>query len=159
MKRVVWRFVIFALIGLLMEVLFGIAGDIVNGSWDRLRGNTSLWMVFDYGLLGVVTPYLAGPMKHRRVPYLVRAFVYMLGIFFVEYVSGILFHKVMGLSVWNYDHLPYNLHGQIALIFVVPWYLLGLVVEPLFHVVDAWAVVLARGLHVEDLPGNETRLF
>ncbi len=157
-KRVFFRFLLFALIGLLMEVFFGAGHKLIEGNWN-LRGGTSPWMMLDYGLLGVVTPWIARPLKARGVPLPARAIAYMLGIFFIEYVSGILFHKVMGLHIWNYNHLPYNLHGQIALYFVVPWYLLGLVAETLFKRVDVCAVALAHGWRVEDLPGEEAPEF
>ena len=157
-KRIFVRFLLFALIGLLMEVFFGAFHDLLDADWD-LRGSTSPWMMLDYGLLGIVTPWIARPLKARGIPLFARAFVYMLGIFFIEYVSGIVFHKVMGLHIWNYDHLPYNLHGQIALYFVIPWYLLGLVTEPLFKRVDRCAVVLAHGWTVHDLPGEEAPEF
>jgi uncharacterized membrane protein len=149
-KRVFARFMIFALIGLLMEVFFGAGGRLLEGNWN-MRGCTSPWMMLDYGLLGVVTIWLSRPMIKRRVPLVFRAVVYMLGIFFVEYTSGLLFHKVMGLHVWDYSGMPYNLHGQIALFFVIPWYLIGLTVEFMYKWVDACAVVFVRGLTAEKL--------
>ena len=157
-KRVFFRFFLFALIGLLFEVFFGAAHDVVAGRWN-LTGSTSPWMMLDYGLLGVVTPWLARPMKARGLPLVARAFVYMLGIFVIEYVSGIVFHKVFSRSIWDYSDLPYNLHGQIALPFVIPWYLLGLVTEWLFKRVDLCAVTLAHGWTVNDLPGEDAPEF
>ena len=149
-KRVFARFLIFGFFGLLLEVCSGAVGDALRADWD-LRGNTSLWMIFDYGLLGVVLMPLARPMIRRRVPLVARAVVYMTGIFVVEYVSGVIFHFGMGLRVWNYDHLPYNLHGQIAPHFVIPWYLLGLAAEFLHRRVDTCAVALVRGFTAQRL--------
>ena len=108
-------------------------------------------MVFDYGLLGVALMPIARPLIKRGVPLPLRAFLYMLAIFFVEYTSGLLFHKVMPLHVWDYSHLPYNLHGQIALVFVIPWYVIGISAEYLHKRVDACAIVLTRGLSAEAL--------
>ena len=149
-KRVLARFLIFAMMGLLLEVLEGVGHHALEGNWN-LRGDTSFWMIFDYGLLGVVTMYLARPMIRWKFPLAVRAFVYMIGIFIVEYVSGILFHWGMGLRVWDYSGMPYNLHGQIQIYFVVPWYLIGLSIEYLYRKVDACALVLIRGLSIEQL--------
>ncbi len=109
----------------------------------NLRGHTSLWMIFDYGLMGILTPYFRNPMKAKKIPFPVRAFVYMIMIFIVEYVSGILFHKVLGLSIWDYSQFRYNLHGQITLEFVPVWYTLSLTVEKLYEWVDkaSWAIL------------------
>ena len=92
-----------------------------HGRWHTFRGSTSPYMMLDYGLLGVVLMPIAQPLLRRGIPLPLRAVVYMLGIFLVEYVSGILFHKALPLRVWDYTHIPYNLHGQIAPPFIVPW--------------------------------------
>jgi len=109
----------------------------------NLRGHTSLWMIFDYGLIGIITPWLRNPMKAKGIPFPVRAFIYMLGIFIVEYISGILFHKIFGLNIWDYSQFRYNLHGQITLEFVPVWYTLSLTIEKLYEWVDkaSWAIL------------------
>ena len=149
-RRVLMRFLLFALLGLVMEVFFTALGQLRSGHWD-MHGHSSPWMMIDYGLLGIVTMWLARPMLRAGVPLVGRAVVYMLGIFLVEYTSGMIFTHVLGLDIWSYYTMPYNLHGQIALSFVIPWYLLGLVVEYLYRKIDAFAVVLVRGLTAEQL--------
>ncbi len=144
LSRKAWvRFLIFALLGLVMEVLFtGISSLISHGNIS-MRGHSSPWMMLDYGLLGIVTPWLRNPLKAKKVPLPLRAVVYMIGIFFVEYVSGILFHKVLGLRIWDYSNLPFNLHGQITLLYIPFWYALGLGLEKLYEWVDktAWVIL------------------
>lgn len=154
-KRLVVRFFLFALLGLLMEVFFtatfaGIGGNI------NLRGHTSPWMMIDYGLLGVVLLPIKGALVSWGFPLAARAFVYMVGIFVVEYVSGLVF-VAFGLKIWDYSHLPYNLHGQITLLYAPFWYALGLGVELLHRKIDAIAVLLLRGLEADDLPEAPTR--
>jgi uncharacterized membrane protein len=153
-KRVLLRFLIFGLMGLLMELLFGVAGDLIRQDWD-LRGGSSLWMIIDYGLFGLILMPIARRLMAFGIPLPVRAVFYMLFIFFVEYTSGILFHKVMGIHVWNYDHLAYNLHGQIAPHFIPAWYALGLAGEWLYRRVDACALLLAKGLRAGDIEAVE----
>jgi uncharacterized membrane protein len=148
-KRVVVRFFLFALLGLLMEVFFtatfsGIGGNI------NLRGSTSPWMMLDYGLLGVVLLPIQRRLQDWKFPLPARAFVYMLGIFFIEYVSGLLF-VAAGLRIWDYSDYAYNLHGQITLLYAPFWFALGLGVETLHRKVDAIAVLLLRGFSAEDL--------
>ena len=148
-KRALTRFLLFALLGLLLEVFLGAGQHLYRGDWN-LRGSTSPWMMLDYGLLGLVVMPLARLLSRGGFPLAARALVYMLGIFLVEYVSGTVF-TWCGLQIWSYRDLPYNLHGQIALVFVVPWYLLGLSAEFLNRKLDACAVTLVRGFTAEQL--------
>lgn len=144
-KRVVIRFFIFALLGLNLEVIFtSVAGLVLNGNYN-LRGHTSLWMMLDYGLLGILTPWLRDFLVIRRIPLIGRAFVYMIGIYVVEYFSGMLFHRVIGLEIWDYSSLPLNLDGQITLLYAPFWYGLSLIIEKLYRWVDRFALLVSGG--------------
>ena len=84
-RRIAWRVLLFACLGLLLEVFFTAAWSACEG--DRtLRSHTSPLMMLDYGLLGL----LVGPVARRfaRLPLAVRAAFYMVGIFAVELASG-----------------------------------------------------------------------
>jgi uncharacterized membrane protein len=148
-KRPALRFLIFALIGLLIEVFFTATFSLIGGN-PNMRGSTSPWMMIDYGLLGVLLMPVATPLIKKGVPLFVRAAVYMIGIFVIEYFSGLIF-VAFGLEIWNYDDKPLNLHGQITLTYAPFWYALGLVVEWLHRRVDAIAVLLLKGIKAEEL--------
>ncbi|MFA7692735.1 MAG: hypothetical protein GX117_10990 [Candidatus Hydrogenedentes bacterium] len=157
-RRALIRFFVFALGGLVAEVLWGALRAGWAGNWN-LHGQSSPWMIFDYGLLGLILMPMAEPMKKRGVPLVLRAAVYMVTIFAVEYVSGIFFTKVLGLEVWTYKGVPYNLHGQIMLYSIPTWYALGFVAEYLYAKVDVAAVVWLRGITAEQLlefPSSDT---
>jgi len=148
-KRVLLRVLLFALLGLVFEVFFTDLGALVHGKIGR-NGNTSLLMMLDYGILGLALGPISEALKRRRVPLALRAAVYMLGIFFVEYTSGRLF-TACGWTIWDYSALKWNLHGQITLLYAPVWYGLGLGVEFLYRRVDACAAVLLRGLTAEQI--------
>lgn len=147
--RAVTRFFLFALMGLLMEVFFTAIAHLVGGDWNA-RGSTSPWMMIDYGLLGVLTAPIRDALVRKGIPLVGRAVVYMLGIFLIEYVSGLIF-TAAGLRIWDYSTYAYNLHGQITLLYAPFWFGLGLGVECLYRKVDAITVLLLRGLSAEDL--------
>jgi len=146
-KRALGRFIIFALLGLLFEVFFTSAAALRSGNWN-MHGQTSPWMMFDYGLLGLVLMYIARPMIRRGVPLVARAVVYMIGIFAVEFASGWVF-EVCGLRIWGYEHLPWNLCGYITAVYIPLWYVLGLAAELLYRKVDMVSLALVRGLTAE----------
>lgn len=149
-KRAAIRFLIFALCGMLGEVFYTALLNGWNGNLN-LHGQSSPWMMIDYGLLGVILMPIATQLKKLGLPLAARAFVYMLLIYLVEYVSGIIFTWGLGLRVWSYEGIPYNLHGQIMLYSAPIWYTLGLVAEYAYRKVDTIAVLLLRGITAEDL--------
>ncbi len=158
-KRILYRFVLFGLLGLVFEVFFGAVWHLKNGNWN-MHGSSSPWMIFDYGLLGIVLMPIAKPLIQRNIPLPLRAVVYMLGIFLVEFISGWLF-DLCGLQIWSYKSLPYNLCGYIALMYVPIWYGVGLAAEFLYRKIDRITLVLAAGLDTQKIesllaspPGN-----
>ena len=50
----------------------------------------------------------------------------------VEFVSGLVLNVWLGLDIWDYSHLPFNLMGQICLQFFFVWWGLCFVFIPAF---------------------------
>ena len=46
-------------------------------------------------------------------------------ITFIEYVSGYILNIKLGLNIWDYTNLKFNLNGQISLIFSFAWVFLS----------------------------------
>ena len=42
----------------------------------------------------------------------------------IEFVFGCIFNLYYKMNVWDYSHLPFNLFGQISLVFSILWCLL-----------------------------------
>ncbi len=143
-RRIVWRVLLFALLGLLLEVFFTAAWSLSQGDWT-LRGRTSPWMMLDYGILGLVVGPVSRLLVRLRLPLVARAAVYMLGIFAVELASGWLF-DLAGLRIWDYRQMPLNLGGYITLAYAPAWFALGLVLERLHDRIDALSITLASGV-------------
>jgi uncharacterized membrane protein len=152
-KEALTRFLIFGMIGLLFEIFFTATLRGIRGDWN-IHGMSSPWMIIDYGLLGLVLMPIAKPLIRRGVPLPVRAVIYMIGIFAVEFASGWVFEKC-GLKIWDYSNLPWNLYGYITALYAPLWYVLGLAVEFLYRKVDAVAAVLARGFTAEQMRGKD----
>ena len=118
-RRAFVRFIMFAVLGLTMEVLFTGIGGLISYRNISMNGHSSPWMMIDYGLLGIITPWFRNPLKAKKVPLPFRAVVYMIGIFVVEYVSGIIFHKVLGLRIWDYSNSVSYTHLTLPTIYSV----------------------------------------
>lgn len=158
LRRALIRFTMFGILGNAFEVWGTGLGRL---SWDNfvMRGHSSPWMFPIYGLLGFLVAPISEPLKRWGAPYLARAAVYMLGIFLVEYLSGLLLllvglnklHGNMYEAVWDYSGTPWNLHGQIKAQFIPVWYGVGLVVEPVYRWVDAGATAIALKLRPDTM--------
>lgn len=133
-KLIFWRFVLFGLFGLLLELFFTAIVGLKDGNFN-LRGHSSLWMMLDYGLIGLFYPPVQGVLLKMGMVRFLRAAIYMGLIFLVEYVSGRIFVSA-GLRLWDYSHLSYHLDGHITLLYAPLWYLLGYSLEWLFPKFD-----------------------
>ena len=53
--------------------------------------------------------------------YKLEVFIGFLGIFVIEFLSGLILNRGLGLNLWDYSHLPLNIMGQITLLFAPIW--------------------------------------
>lgn len=44
----------------------------------------------------------------------------------VEFVFGCIVNKVMGLYIWDYSQRPFNIMGQVCLLYCILWYMLSI---------------------------------
>ena len=61
-------------------------------------------------------------MKKMKLP--MKALLSTCCVTCVEFLSGLILNKGLGLAVWDYSNLRFNLFGQISLIYSVLWYFL-----------------------------------
>ena len=55
-----------------------------------------------------------------------KLFICAVGITAIEFLSGYILNIVLGLGIWDYSNMPFNIIGQICLPFTVAWYILSL---------------------------------
>ena len=68
--------------------------------------------------------------------YTLRAILSALLITAVEFVAGCILNLWLGLSIWDYSALPYNLLGQISLLFSGIWFGLAFIMCVLISVIE-----------------------
>jgi uncharacterized membrane protein len=123
-----YRFLIYGLVGWIIEVVFTGTGSLMNGFFD-LTGYTYLWMFPIYGLAVLLEPV------HNRVrsaPWLVRGIIYVSIIFMIEYLSGWALKLIVGFCPWDYSgHTAYTVDGFIRLDYAPAWFVAGLLFEKL----------------------------
>ena len=119
------RFIIYGLLGLCAEVLWNgfnamLAGDVL------LRGTTCIWMFPIYGLAVFLEPV---HYRIKHLPLVVRGGIYMVIIFAVELISGLLLRWVLGTCPWNYTSKSMSILGIITLEYAPVWMVLGIAFE------------------------------
>jgi uncharacterized membrane protein len=140
----VWlRFIVYGLGGWCAEVIWTALGDRLSGrqsDW-RLRGTTYLWMFPLYGMLAIFYEPLHDRLRSRHV--LMRAMLYMLGLFAGEFGAGWLLQKLIGACPWDYTRFSRrHVRGFFNLDYAPVWALAGLALEP----VHDWLVRLTPAI-------------
>ena len=90
------------------------------------RGN-SHWTMFIVGglcfyLIGLINEVIPWKMAFWK-QCIIGSFV----VTGIEFVSGCIVNFWLDWKVWNYEQLPFNLFGQICLLFTVLWFFLSAV--------------------------------
>ena len=127
-KLLLRDFLICGVIGWCMEIIFTSLGSLLSGNL-MLKAHTSLWMFPIYGLAAFIFPLY---QKITFFPIWLRASLYAVLIFFVEFTTGILL-KTFHLCPWNYEHATWNLAGVIRLDYFFFWCIAGLLFEKILR--------------------------
>ena len=85
-----------------------------------------LWRGWSHGSMFVVGGlcFLILGAIHRRygaAPLLMQAVLGAAAISIMELLSGLFLNVFLGLGVWDYSGLPYNLFGQVCLSYFFLW--------------------------------------
>ncbi|MDO4742989.1 MAG: hypothetical protein Q4B04_03000 [bacterium] len=110
-------------------VLFGI-GSVGYGLIELLwRGYTHPSMLLAGGICFYTITIISNRLANLNVLY--KCAVSSLIITTVELVFGCVFNLLLKCDVWDYSHIPFNLKGQICLLFSLLWGLLSLALFPI----------------------------
>ena len=75
------------------------------------------------GILGGICLIVIGLINElfSDIPLLYQGFIGSIIITFLEYFSGMLLNVKLGLGIWDYSMLPWNVDGQVCLYFSIMW--------------------------------------
>ena len=104
--------------------LFIIGGSVYVMIELAFRGR-SHWTMF---LLGGFCFYLIGLINEFYpwdMPLISQMFISSIIITTLEFIFGVILNIWLKLGIWDYSNMPYNLCGQICLLFSILWFLLS----------------------------------
>ncbi len=62
---------------------------------------------------------VAEKCKKRTLVY--KASLCALGVTAVEFIFGVVFNVLLKMNVWDYSNLPFNILGQVCLLYTLLW--------------------------------------
>ena len=126
------KMLLFACVGVAMEIVFTAAVDFPKTRSLRLMGYTYIWVLPLYSLIPLIL-FLLYPMVWTfALP--LRLAIYVALLFLAEYVSGWVLRRCTGECPWerNYRGSPWTVHGLIRLDYALAWAAAAWIFEWLF---------------------------
>lgn len=133
MKSFINHLFICGITGWCMEIIFTSMGSLFFSHDYTLMGHTSILMFPIYALAALILPLY---QKINFFPIWLRASLYAVLIFMVEFLSGILL-KALNICPWNYENATWNLAGVIRLDYFFFWCVAGIIFEKLLCILSS----------------------
>ena len=105
-------------------ILFGIGG-IMYLIVELLWRGSSHWTMFLLGGACFLIIGLINEISRKNLPLLLQMAISAIIITVLEFVTGYIVNIRMGLNVWSYYDMPYNIMGQVCLLYSVFWFFLS----------------------------------
>ena len=118
-----WYFLIFSVIGLLLETIYCY---ISVGVLESRKG--FIWgpLCPVYGICGTALIYVLDKIDLKKSWQLFVA-GFLIGSV-AEYILSYVLEAIYGIRFWNYDYLKFNLNGRISIIFSIYWGALSVII-------------------------------
>ena len=116
----IWYFILYSFLGFLLEVLYA---QVTRSSKPDRKCFLlfPLCPVYGLGALGILT---AAQFLYDRP--LLLAVVGGGAATAAEYAVDWFYERVLGVSFWDYSHLPMNINGRVCIFFSLAWSVLAL---------------------------------
>lgn len=105
---------------LLIFSIFGLTYGLIEILW---RGYTHPSMVIVGGICGLLIGLLNE--KNKKMNLLQQMLIGMVIVTVLEFVSGVVLNLLLGLNVWDYSNMRFNLLGQVCPQFCIVWFFLS----------------------------------
>ena len=141
-----------------LPFLFGVGGTVYYLMEIIWRGYSHCSMFALSGVCFIIIDLLNQTWKNiRSLIFLIILCTLIITV--LEFVTGLIVNLWLGLGVWDYSNMPFNLMGQICLFFSLLWLLvtcIAILVDNLlrwfcFHDVPAYAAATCHEIFSRNL--------
>lgn len=129
----------FILAGITMEVFWTSIANYIKNKNPKLTGHTYLWMFLIYAIVPFIYILILKYFTDTNI--FLKGLIYMTCFYLLEFFSGLLIRKIIGISPWNYESHKIKIFGKkykshfkglVCLEFAPVWYLCGIIGEYYF---------------------------
>lgn len=115
-NKLVWIFIVSAIVGDLVETVFvwATTGVLMSRSSLIYAPLSVVW-----GLGGAIGTAMLYPLKDKPDRYIFIGGFFLGGIY--EYACSVFTEVVFGTVYWDYSHIPYNINGRVNLLYCFFW--------------------------------------
>jgi uncharacterized membrane protein len=116
-------------------VLLFILGAVGYAAMETIwRGHTHWSMMIAGGLCFILFSLAAEALRGRSI--LLKAVTCAVGVTAIEFIFGVVFNIYLGMGVWDYSHVPFNIMGQICPMFSLLWAGIAIAFLPLADAIN-----------------------
>lgn len=134
-------FLIYGFLGFLLETVFR---SIVEKEVIISRGFLTNLFCPLYGISGIVIVQIFTlseiTFNSRLAALIIATIGSMAAVTFLEYVTGRVLDRVFHHKMWDYSHLPFNLHSYICMDFSLMWGIVAIILANAIHPLTEIAV-------------------
>lgn len=105
------------------SIIFIIFGITYVGIELLFRGHSHISMFFLGGLCGLLIGLINEYTPKMNI--ILQMFMGTTIITILEFITGCIVNLWLGLNVWDYSNLRFNIIGQVSLIFSFAWFVLS----------------------------------
>ena len=98
------------------------------------RGRTHWSMMIAGGLCCILFSMVAEALRGKNL--LLKAAVCAVGVTAIEFIFGVVFNIWLGMCVWDYSNVPFNVMGQICPMFSILWVGVAIAFLPLADAIN-----------------------
>ena len=108
---------------IIIFLIFGVSYYVLEILW---RGYSHWTMVIVGGLCGLLIGLIneITPKMNTVLQMLLGSVV----VTIIEFITGCVLNIWLGLGIWSYTNLPFNILGQVSLLFSMLWFFLSYIV-------------------------------
>ncbi len=105
-------------------ILFGMGG-IAYIVIEMLWRGYSHWSMFMLGGMCFLVIGFINEQSRGKLPLLTQMAIGSAAITLLEFLTGYIVNIKLGMNVWSYYDMPYNIMGQVCLEYMVMWFFLS----------------------------------
>ena len=114
------RFYFWGVHGMFGEVLFTATWEHIVSRELHLKGFSSLWSFFNYGLGTLMAEAYHEFLVALKVPLIIRLVIYVLLLYVWEFTAGMILRQFEACP-WDYSQFDYNFMGLVTLEYAPFW--------------------------------------